>query len=179
MVEQVQLLLRIAFVVFLYLFIWRIVRSSLRDVRVGQESMVLSPSQVAAALGASAPAPGTPGAPAAGSGQRRRSTREPVVAPHLVVVESPTYPPGTKVLLESDVTFGRSPEADAPLVDDQFASSRHARVEVREGRVHLLDLGSTNGTYVNGGVVHGDRELAPGDLLTIGSTVLRLEGGAG
>jgi FHA domain len=175
-VEQVQLLLRIAFVVFLYLFIWRIVRSSLRDVRVGQESMVLSPRQVAAALGAPVPAPA---AAAAGAGERRQGRRGRLASPHLLVVESPTYPPGTKVLLESDVTFGRSPEADAPLVDDQFASSRHARVEVRDGRVHLLDLGSTNGTYVNGGVVHGDRELAPGDLVTIGSTVLRLEGGAG
>jgi hypothetical protein len=171
-VEQVLLLLRIAFVVFLYLFIWRIVRSSLRDVRVGQESMVLSPRDVAAALG-------PPAAASSPTGRRaRRARRDPLVAPHLVVVESPSYPSGTKVLLDADVTFGRSPDADAPLVEDQFASGRHARVEVRDGQVQLLDLGSTNGTFVNGEPVHGDRQLAPGDLVAIGSTVLRLEGGA-
>lgn len=166
MIEQVLLLLRILFVVFLYLFIWRIVRSSLRDVRIGQESMVLSPRDVAAALGTAAPAPQ--------AGRRGRS-KTAVAEPHLLVVESPSYPPGTKVLLESDVTFGRSPDADAPLVEDQFASGRHARVEVREGRVHLVDLGSTNGTFVNGDAVHGERVLAVGDVVTIGSTVLRLE----
>lgn len=170
MIEQVLLLLRILFVVFLYLFIWRIVRSSLRDVRIGQESMVLSPRDVAAALGTAAPS-----AAALPAGRRGRS-KAAVAEPHLLVVESPSYPPGTKVLLESDVTFGRSPDADAPLVEDQFASGRHARVEVREGRVHLVDLGSTNGTFVNGDAVHGERVLAVGDVVTIGSTVLRLEG---
>ena len=48
-VESTLLLLKIAFLVLLYLFIWRIVRSAARDLRVPQESMILGPHQAAAA----------------------------------------------------------------------------------------------------------------------------------
>ena len=50
-VEEVLLLLKILFLVLLYLFIWRIVRAASRDLRLPQESMVLAPQQVAGILG--------------------------------------------------------------------------------------------------------------------------------
>ena len=43
MVEQLLLVLQVAFVVLLYLFIWRVIRVASRDIAVGQESMVLTP----------------------------------------------------------------------------------------------------------------------------------------
>ena len=48
-VESALLVLKIAFIVLLYLFIWRIVRSAARDLRLPQESMILSPQHAAAA----------------------------------------------------------------------------------------------------------------------------------
>jgi hypothetical protein len=160
MVEQVLLVLRIAFVILLYLFIWRVVRLSLRDVRRGHESMVLSPG-AAASAGLTplpvAPAPGTDG-----SGR-------------LVVVRSPVYPPGTVVVLEHDVVFGRAEDADAVLDGDTTASSRHARVFRRGSQVYVEDLSSTNGTYVNGRRLAAERALRSGDVVVVGATEMRFE----
>ena len=50
-VETTLLVLKIAFLVLLYLFIWRIVRSASRDLRLPQESMILAPQQVHGLLG--------------------------------------------------------------------------------------------------------------------------------
>ena len=110
MVEQVLLVLRIAFVILLYLFIWRVVRLSLRDVRRGHESMVLSPG--AAASAGLTPLPAAPVAPAApgtdGSGR-------------LVVVRSPVYPPGTVVVLEHDAQAFNQPLPRVRILDiDSF-----------------------------------------------------------
>ena len=50
MVEQLLLALKVAFVVLLYLFVWRVIRVASRDIAVGQESMVLTPAERPAAL---------------------------------------------------------------------------------------------------------------------------------
>jgi signal transduction histidine kinase len=68
------------------------------------------------------------------------------------------------------LTIGRSPEADVRL-DDPLVSGEHARVEREGDRVVLRDLGSRNGTWVNGARV-GEAELRAGDHLTIGSVGL-------
>jgi hypothetical protein len=148
MVEQVLVVLRVAFVVLLYLVVWRIVRLSVRDVRSGQESMILAPA---------GGVPATRPAAAAGPGQ-------------LVVVKSPAFPAGTLVLCDDTVVFGRGPEADAVLEGDDFASGRHARVFRRDDAVYVEDLGSTNGTFVNGQRLAAERLLRPGDVLVVGGT---------
>ena len=164
MVEQVLLVLRIVFVILLYVFIWRIVRLSLRDVRRGQESMVMSPGAAASAgltpMPVSRPAPGGPSSN--GSGR-------------LVVLRSPVYPPGTVVLCEEEVVFGRAADADAVLDGDTTASSRHARVFHRGPQVYVEDLESTNGTYVNGQRLAAERALRPGDVVVVGATEMRFE----
>jgi pSer/pThr/pTyr-binding forkhead associated (FHA) protein len=58
---------------------------------------------------------------------------------------------------------GRDEEADI-RVDEPLVSRHHARIERREGRYFVLDLGSTNRTRVNGAVV-AERELSDGDRL--------------
>ena len=71
------------------------------------------------------------------------------------------------------MTIGRLPEC-AIALDDPNASRRHAQIR-REGLdVVLVDLGSTNGTKVNGVLVREHR-LLPGDTITIGTTTLRFE----
>jgi hypothetical protein len=160
-VEQVLVVLRVAFVVLLYLVVWRVVRISMRDVgRGGQESMILAP-----AAGAAAP-PRAPAAAAAGPGQ-------------LVVQRSPAFPAGTVVLCDDTVVFGRGPEADAVLDGDEFASGRHARVFRREADVYVEDLGSTNGTFVNGQRLAAERRLRPGDVLVVGGTEMAYRAGSG
>ena len=64
---------------------------------------------------------------------------------------------------------GRSPSAGIRL-DDQTVSRVHARLECREGQVYVEDLGSRNGTLLNGRPVARDALLEPGDRVRIGST---------
>ena len=67
-----------------------------------------------------------------------------------------------------DCTIGRSGKCEIP-VDDPFMSQRHAAFLWRDGACFLQDLGSTNGTFLNGNAVQGDPiELLNGDKIDIG-----------
>jgi pSer/pThr/pTyr-binding forkhead associated (FHA) protein len=155
-VETTLLVLKLAFLILLYLFIWRIVRSAARDLRLPQESMILAPQQAAAA--------GLIAQPSARDFGR------------LVVLASPALGEGDVVTLDSHaITFGRGQTNDIPLPDDEYASTRHARVEPRRDGVWVEDIGSTNGTFVNGIRLTRERKLAPGDVVRVGETDLRFE----
>jgi pSer/pThr/pTyr-binding forkhead associated (FHA) protein len=94
----------------------------------------------------------------------------------LVVVESGALEEGEVYRIDSTaLTVGRSDDNDLALDGDEFASSRHARFEPRRDGVWVEDMGSTNGTFVNGIRLAGGRRLAPGDLVRIGETDLRFE----
>ena len=122
MTEQLLLALKAIFVVVLYLFVWRVVRLSVRDLRGPQESMVLGAADAErAGLGRAAPAPES-------------------VDPRLVVLSSPIYPPGTLVRLRRDVTFGRDPDCDVVL-DGDSVRLRPARTR-RGARERTLRRGS-------------------------------------
>ena len=69
------------------------------------------------------------------------------------------------------VTFGRAPDNDV-VVGDAATSGRHGRIEVRGGAFWISDLGSTNGTLVNGEPVI-ERQLGHGDLIAIGQNTIR------
>ncbi len=74
-------------------------------------------------------------------------------------------------LSRSDITLGRE-EGELRFPDDEFMSRRHATLSHHSGRVHLADLGSSNGTYVR---LRAERELCPGDLIRVGDQLLRYE----
>ena len=93
-----------------------------------------------------------------GRGPRRRGSASALA----VSSSSPVFPAGTIILLDSDVVFGRAAESDVPLAADGTVSGRHARVFRRDGSPYLEDLGSTNGTYVNGQPLAAERLLRPG-----------------
>ena len=80
------------------------------------------------------------------------------------------------LILSADVvTIGRLPECQV-TIDDKGASRRHAQIRHAHGIYTITDLGSTNGTRLNGQTVQ-TRELADGDRITIGSTVLEFRRG--
>jgi hypothetical protein len=156
-VETTLLLLKIAFLVLLYLFIWRIVRSAARDLRLPQESMILAPHQAQAA-----------GLVPQSSGARELA--------RLVVLKSPALDEGEVYGVDSaPLTVGRGANNDVSISDDEYASTRHARFEPRRDGVYVEDVGSTNGTFVNGIRLTTDRRLTPGDVVRIGETDLRFE----
>ena len=150
--ETVLLVLKLAFLVLLYLFIWRIVRTAGRDLRLPQESFILRP---ALAGGTSGPV---------------------INAGRLVVVHSQVLTVGEEFDLDSTpLTVGRGAQNDVSIEGDEFASVRHVRVEPRRDGVWVSDVGSTNGTYVNGVRIDRPRKLAQGDLVRVGETELRFE----
>ena len=82
----------------------------------------------------------------------------------------------TVPLTGSVVTIGRLPECEVVL-KDAGASRRHAQIRHQNGAYVLTDLGSTNGTQLNGETVQS-RPLSDGDRITIGTTVLRFLAGS-
>ena len=153
-VEEALLLLKIAFLVLLYLFIWRIVRTAARDLRLPQESFVLAPGSI----------PGL-GEPA-----------HQIEAGRIVVVTSPALTEGDEWDFDSaPLTVGRSSQNDIELKRDEYASSTHARLEPRRDGVWLEDAGSTNGNYLNGIRLTRPKRLTPGDVVRVGETELRYE----
>jgi pSer/pThr/pTyr-binding forkhead associated (FHA) protein len=80
---------------------------------------------------------------------------------------------GRQVTLGTPLEIGRDQSTDIAL-DDEQASRRHARVSAQGDLALLEDLGSTNGTYVNGQPIEGPRVLRPGDKIRVGLTVIEL-----
>ena len=80
---------------------------------------------------------------------------------------------GRVVALEAGQVIGRE-GCDIVLADPEV-SRRHAAVRAVESTLALEDLGSLNGTFVNGGRVNGTTVLAVGDTVQLGNTVMRVE----
>jgi pSer/pThr/pTyr-binding forkhead associated (FHA) protein len=74
-------------------------------------------------------------------------------------------------LTRPDVSLGRE-TADLVFSDDEFMSRRHAQISFRNGRGHLEDLGSSNGTFLR---LRGPHGLNSGDLIRMGDELLRFE----
>ena len=86
----------------------------------------------------------------------------------LIVTRGPSK--GAEFALRGDfVQIGRGSEADVPVQDEQ-ASRRHAVIVRHRNRYFLRDCGSTNGTYFQGLLHGGERELSSGDRFQIGDT---------
>ncbi len=80
---------------------------------------------------------------------------------------------GRRVALSSPLTVGRGGDADLVLADE-LVSRRHARVSRSGTGAVVEDLGSRNGTFVNGNQIHGPTRLEPGDQLQLGVTLVEL-----
>ena len=157
--EPLAVALKFGFLVVLYLFLLWVVRSAMRDLaRYSGSAAAAEPVEV--------PSPG----------RRQRSTPEPRsgVAPRVQVVAAMGHEPGTSFEVGDGVTFGRSDGAEI-RVHDQFASSAHARIYDRGGYMYIEDMGSTNGTYLNGRPLRSAERLQMADTIRIGDSEYRYE----
>jgi pSer/pThr/pTyr-binding forkhead associated (FHA) protein len=150
MSEAALTVLKFCFLALLYLFLYRVVRLTLRELR-------------APALSAQ---PAT--APAAPPRQERRA--EPRTALRLRIIE-PAARRGETHTIDREVTVGRGGGCALVLSEDTYVSQLHARLFQQNGEGYVEDLGSTNGTYVNGKQISGATRLNRGDRVQFGQTV--------
>ncbi len=157
--EPLAVALKFGFLAVLYLFLLWVVRSAMRDLaRYGGSAAAAEPVEVP------------------GPSRRERGTPDlrSGVSPRLQVVAAKGHEPGTSFDVGEGAMFGRSDGADI-RVDDAFASSAHARIFNRGGFMYLEDMGSTNGTYLNGRQVKSAERLKLADTIRIGDSEYRYE----
>ena len=82
--------------------------------------------------------------------------------------------PGTTFDLSQGATMGRAEGSDIEI-DDPFASSVHSRIFPRDQFMYIEDMGSTNGTYLNGRRLRAAERLKVGDTVRIGETEYRYQ----
>ncbi|MEA2361505.1 MAG: hypothetical protein QOD71_650 [Thermoleophilaceae bacterium] len=157
--EPVAVALKFGFLAVLYLFLLWVARSAMKDLSRGAD-------------GTAAAEPVEPPSP------RRRQSAMPDlragVAPRLVVVAAMGHEPGTTFDVGTGATMGRSDGAEI-RVDDPFASSAHARVFSRGDFMYVEDMGSTNGTYLNGRQMRTPERLKVADVIRIGDSEYRYQ----
>lgn len=173
MLDTILFVLKIALLVLLYFFIWRVVRSAGRDLAAGVH-VASGQSRAAASLPlvsrGPSPVAGQEWAPEAAAARQEPSAP---THPRLIVEHSGLLRVGAELALDDVLTVGRAPENDLVL-DDQFVSAVHARLERHGTAVTVADLGSTNGTFVNERPVRR-ADLVPGARLRIGETTFLYE----
>jgi Inner membrane component of T3SS, cytoplasmic domain len=117
-----------------------------------------------------APIPAGPAAPAR---SRRDAEAQAPPLPRTLVVTEGSLKGTTITLGQAPILIGRAPECTLVLEDD-FASGRHARLSLQQGTWMVEDLGSTNGTFLGRTRVQDPVPIAPGAPVRIGRTVLEL-----
>jgi hypothetical protein len=155
--DPVALALKFGFLAVLYLFLLWVARSAVKDLARHEEASVVQEPED----GGSQRAPRMPDLRAG-------------VAPRLEVVAAMGHEPGTVFDLNGGATLGRSDASDIQ-VDDPFASSAHARIFVRGQFMYIEDMGSTNGTYLNGRQLKRAEQLKVADTIRIGDTEYRYQ----
>lgn len=171
MSELTLTLMRLGLLVLLWFFVFSIVgvlRSDLYGTRISRRT------GRAQRKARAAPRPPEPKTPTPSGRPARGAPSAPVVPTTLVVTEGRLA--GTSLpLRQSGVLIGRNPECTLVL-DDDFASGRHARLSPQHGGWVVEDLGSTNGTHLDGTRLTGAQPVTVGSHLQIGRTVLELRG---
>ncbi len=173
MLQIVLLAGKFVFLVVLYLFVYRVIRSASRELRTSGQAEGRQPwpsgsvaSSASGGMAAFRGAPAFGGAPvSAGDGVWTLVVEK---SPYLPLGEAYAFPVGAHALA------GRSSDMDIYL-EDTFVSSKHALFEAKAEGFQVEDLRSTNGTQVNGADISGPRQLGVGDRVEVGDTVFQVE----
>jgi FHA domain len=109
----------------------------------------------------------------------RAASREPATElGRLIVLASPSGEPPVGAVYPLDAVTGIGRDVNnAVVVDDPFASADHAMLTFRGRTWYVEDVGSTNGTYVNGTLIDGLAPIGFGDEVQVGQVRFRLERG--
>ena len=171
MTDQLLGILKIALLALLYLFFARVlwaVWSEVRGPRPGRQVAVQQP-QAQQRVGTVDPT--TPGAPppVVPANRAKRAKRD--VASKLVVLV-PKERKGATFVVGDEITIGRAPHCTISIPDDTFVSQLHVRLFRNAERLYVEDLGSTNGSFLNGNRLAAVQPFDKGDRLQVGSTVL-------
>lgn len=159
-------ILRGSLIALLYLFLLRVVLLVARELR-GTPAPAPEPQYADVRMaGAVAAEPVTVAEPVMAKPARRKFKGW-----QLVVVD-PKARRGARYDVDGEATIGRGGGCAVSLPDDTFVSTVHARVFQRDGSLWVEDLGSTNGTLVDGTALTEPRELRRGARVQVGSTVL-------
>jgi pSer/pThr/pTyr-binding forkhead associated (FHA) protein len=143
--------LRLVLLLALYLFFARVVWAVWTEVRVP----ALTPtSSTASPTGATSRIP-----------RRQRVTE-------LKVIEPKSLRGSRLELTSTPIVIGRSSDVDLPFADDTYLSNRHAQVWSAEGTAMVEDLGSTNGTRINGRRIESATAIVPGDRVQMGHVLV-------
>ena len=151
--EPVAVALKFGFLAVLYLFLLWVARSAFTELR-----RTTTPAPEATGVHRIGPGGRAAATDAcAGRDARRRAGRRGAVRP----VRGDLHRP-----------LGRTPTS---RIEDRYASGIHARIYSRGASYYVEDMNSTNGTFLNGGRLHGEAELSDLDELRIGDTEFRFE----
>jgi pSer/pThr/pTyr-binding forkhead associated (FHA) protein len=140
----------------LFAFIYAVMRRGIGDLRRVPDDELFEPGRAQDGRGAYAP----------------RGSAE----SELIVEDSEVLAPETRFEIRDGATsIGRSSASDIILKSDDYASGSHAQLTRHGGLLYVEDLGSTNGTFVNGRKTVGATPLRHGDSVRVGSTTFRYE----
>lgn len=154
MPEALLTVLKFFLVALVYLFFLRVLRAVWAEIST---------------VPSAPPRPATAGQPQPQRPRPQAQSGKPV---RLRVVE-PAEQRGAQYDLAEELTIGRADGCRIRL-DDSFTSQLHARVFTRDGQFFVEDLGSTNGTFVNGSKIAAAAPLRRGDRVKIGRTTLEV-----
>jgi hypothetical protein len=170
-------ILKYVLLALLYVFFARVLWAVWSEVRGPRQGAAVQP----ATRGRAAPADPTMPAPmpsAPTGNQAKRAVRPPRGKRGSVgrfVITEPKTARGGAFAVGDEITIGRAATCTIGMPDDSFVSQLHARVYRDAGMTMIEDLGSTNGTFLNGKRLTVPEQVAKGDRVQIGSTVLEAE----
>jgi FHA domain len=159
--DPIAVALKFGFLAVLYLFLLWMARSALKDLRTGGDRAYDAGPDYEDATGMHVASEGLGADGALGR-------------PVLRVATAAGLRAGSAYDLSEGALLGRGDGADIRL-EDAFASTRHARLVPQGDVIVLEDLGSTNGTYLNGEPLRGPQPLHVGDQIRIGDSEFRFE----
>jgi pSer/pThr/pTyr-binding forkhead associated (FHA) protein len=186
MTDQVLDILKMVLLAMLYLFFARVLWAVWSEVRPPKAQPV--PAEHSEARQPTGPSDDTtlaecPAAPVAAAaagtaGPARKAPKAPKGrrghVGRLAVIE-PKAGRGVTFALGREVTIGRDPNCTITMPDDVYVSQMHAHVVPRNGEHVVEDLGSKNGTFLNGNRLDSPRPLHRGDRIQVGATVLEAQ----
>jgi len=149
--EPVLTFLKFCLLAILYLFLARVVWVVARELRGTPVHAPIAPEP----------------APVPARGRARKQWR--------LVLVAPPAEAGAAFPVEDEITMGRGGGCTIPLAFDTFVSQVHARAFDRDGTLWIEDLGSRNGTFVNGEQVHEPTPVGKGSRVQVGETVLEVD----